>query len=46
LLIGSIVAINAVPEAMAGLKVIPLESPTPIRTPGILCPEPQCVGSG
>jgi LysR family cyn operon transcriptional activator len=35
-MIGSIVAINAVPEAMAGLKIIPLESPTPIRTPGIL----------
>jgi LysR family cyn operon transcriptional activator len=34
--IGSIVAINAVPAAMAGLRVIPLESPTPIRTPGIL----------
>ncbi|WP_077001624.1 LysR substrate-binding domain-containing protein [Variovorax sp. KK3] len=34
--IGSIVAINAVPEGMPGLKVIPLESPTPIRTPGIL----------
>ena len=35
-MIGSIVAINAVPEAMAGLKMIPLESPTPVRTPGIL----------
>jgi LysR family cyn operon transcriptional activator len=35
-MIGSIVAINAVPEGMPGLKVIPLESPTPIRTPGIL----------
>jgi LysR family cyn operon transcriptional activator len=34
--IGSIVAINAVPEGMPGLKVIPLESPTPVRTPGIL----------
>ena len=32
--IGAIVAINAVPEAMAGLQMIPLESPTPIRTPG------------
>lgn len=34
--IGSIVAINAVPGTMAGLKVIPLEDPTPVRTPGIL----------
>jgi LysR family cyn operon transcriptional activator len=34
--IGSIVAINAVPEGMPGLTVIPLESPTPTRTPGIL----------
>jgi LysR family transcriptional regulator, cyn operon transcriptional activator len=34
--IGSIVAINAVPEAMAGLTLIPLENPTPVRTPGIL----------
>jgi LysR family transcriptional regulator, cyn operon transcriptional activator len=34
--IGAIVAINAVPEAMTGLQMIPIESPTPIRTPGIL----------
>jgi len=34
--IGSIVAINAVPETMTGLKLIPLENPTPVRTPGIL----------
>ncbi|MDM0114664.1 LysR substrate-binding domain-containing protein [Variovorax sp. J22R133] len=34
--IGSIVAINAVTESMTGLAVIPLESPTPVRTPGIL----------
>ncbi|MDB6001225.1 MAG: transcriptional regulator, LysR family [Rhizobacter sp.] len=34
--IGSVVAINAVPAGMAGLKVIPIESPTPVRTPGIL----------
>lgn len=33
--IGAIVAINAVPQG-AGLRVVPLESPTPIRTPGIL----------
>jgi len=25
-----------VPEAMMGLQMIPIESPTPIRTPGIL----------
>lgn len=35
-LVGAIVAINAVPESMSGLQVIPIESPTPIRTPGIL----------
>jgi LysR family cyn operon transcriptional activator len=34
--IGAIVAINAVPAGLAGLKVIPIENPTPIRTPGIL----------
>jgi LysR family cyn operon transcriptional activator len=34
--IAAIVAINAVPKAMTGLKMIPIESPTPIRTPGIL----------
>jgi LysR family cyn operon transcriptional activator len=34
--IGAIVANNAVPEAMTGLQMIPIESPTPIRTPGIL----------
>ena len=34
--IGAIVAINAVPAAMTGLRMIPIESPTPIRTPGIL----------
>src|SRR5205085_12620612 len=34
--IGAIVAINAVPKAMRGLRMIPIESPTPIRTPGIL----------
>jgi len=34
--IGAIVAINAVPAAMSGLQMIPIESPTPIRTPGIL----------
>ena len=34
--IGTIAATNAVPAAMSGLQMIPLESPTPIRTPGIL----------
>ncbi|MCE9660003.1 MAG: LysR family transcriptional regulator [Burkholderiales bacterium] len=34
--IGSIVATNAIPAGMSGLVMIPLESPTPIRTPGIL----------
>ncbi len=33
--IGAIVASNAVP-AGRGLSIVPLESPTPIRTPGIL----------
>ena len=34
--IGAIVARNAVPPTMTGLEMIPIESPTPIRTPGIL----------
>ncbi len=34
--IAAIAAINAVPAAMKGLRMIPLESPTPIRTPGLL----------
>jgi LysR family transcriptional regulator, cyn operon transcriptional activator len=34
--VGAIVAINAVPAGMTGLQMIPIESPTPIRTPGIL----------
>ena len=34
-LIGAIVSTHAVP-AHAGLRVIPLENPTPIRTPGIV----------
>lgn len=33
--IGAIVASNAIPDS-SDLKAIPLESPTPIRTPGIL----------
>ncbi len=33
--IGAIVASNAIPES-SDLRAIPLESPTPIRTPGIL----------
>lgn len=34
--IGAIVAVNAVPAALQGLVSIPIESPTPIRTPGML----------
>ena len=34
--IGAIVAINAVPAGISGLQMIPTESPTPIRTPGLL----------
>ncbi|NUZ07983.1 LysR substrate-binding domain-containing protein [Piscinibacter koreensis] len=34
--IAAIAAINAVPPEMTGLRMIPIESPTPIRTPGIL----------
>ena len=34
--IGTIVATNAVPAAMQGLATIPIESPTPVRTPGLL----------
>ena len=34
--IGAIAAVNAVPAAMTGLQLIPIESPTPIRTPGML----------
>ena len=34
--IGAIAAVNAVPAAMSGLQLIPIESPTPIRTPGML----------
>ena len=34
--VGAIVAINAVPVGMTGLRMIPIESPTPIRTPGLL----------
>ena len=34
--IAAIVAVDAVPKAMGGLRMIPLESPTPVRTPGIL----------
>ena len=36
MVIGAIAAINAVPAAMRGLAMIPIESPTPIRTPGLL----------
>ncbi len=34
--IAAIAATNAVPAAMTGLHLIPIESPTPIRTPGML----------
>jgi LysR family cyn operon transcriptional activator len=34
--VASIVATNAVPAGMGGLVLIPLESPTPVRTPGLL----------
>jgi len=34
--VAAVVAINAVPQAMRGLRMIPIESPTPVRTPGIL----------
>jgi len=34
--VGTIVSANAVPPEMAGLRTVPIESPTPIRTPGIL----------
>jgi LysR family cyn operon transcriptional activator len=34
--IGAIVAINAVPAGLGGLRMIPLEHPTPIRSPGML----------
>jgi len=34
--IASLVATNAIPAGMSGLVQIPVESPTPIRTPGLL----------
>ncbi len=34
--IGCIVATHAIPPGMTGLRRIPLESPTPIRSPGLL----------
>ena len=34
--IGTIVSSNAVPPELAGLRAVPIESPTPIRTPGLL----------
>lgn len=34
--IGTIVSANAVPPELAGLRTVPIESPTPIRTPGLL----------
>lgn len=34
--VGTIVSANAVPEKLSGLRTVPIESPTPIRTPGLL----------
>jgi LysR family cyn operon transcriptional activator len=34
--VAAIVSANAVPPGMSGLKMIPIESPTPVRTPGLL----------
>jgi len=34
--IGAIVAASAVPPGMNGVKLVPIESPTPVRTPGLL----------
>ncbi len=34
--VGTIVSANAVPSGLAGLRMVPIESPTPIRTPGLL----------
>ena len=34
--IAAIIASNSVPPTMRGLQMIPIESPTPIRTPAIL----------
>ncbi|MBI3366945.1 MAG: LysR family transcriptional regulator substrate-binding protein, partial [Burkholderiales bacterium] len=34
--VGTIVSANAVPPELAGLRTVPIESPTPIRTPGLL----------
>jgi LysR family cyn operon transcriptional activator len=36
--VAAIAAVGAVPPTMAGLCMIPMESPTPIRTPGLLWP--------
>jgi LysR family cyn operon transcriptional activator len=34
--VGTIVSANAVPQGLTGLRTVPIESPTPIRTPGLL----------
>lgn len=34
--VGTIVSANAVPPELPGLRTVPIESPTPIRTPGLL----------
>jgi LysR family cyn operon transcriptional activator len=34
--VGAIVSATAVPPGMSGVRLIPIESPTPVRTPGLL----------
>jgi LysR family cyn operon transcriptional activator len=34
--IGAIVSATAVPPGMSGVRLVPIESPTPVRTPGLL----------
>jgi len=34
--VAAIVSAHAVPPGMSGLKLVPIESPTPVRTPGLL----------
>lgn len=34
--VATIVSANAVPPELAGLRTVPIESPTPIRTPGLM----------
>lgn len=39
--VGTIVSANAVPVGLTGLRTVPIESPTPIRTPGLLWRAPD-----